>query len=101
MSIKQRRKLVRRDVLNKITEQHEQGVPVARLLRDNLLNISLPLLIKLIAINKAPSDIAKKSLFPEWLKSDGAHVQSQPWDYCRYVGRFPTGEWHYISGGEE
>lgn len=93
--IKQRRKLIRKDILEEIAKKNTSGVPLSRLIRDYDLDISLPHITKLVNWYKSANkfDSVKASLFPEWLKNNGTPIQVQPWEKFRYLGTFPTGCW--------
>jgi hypothetical protein len=92
------RKLINERVLRDCLYLADLGVPIAKIARDNMLDISLPHLNKLITWYKNAEEaqvnahFIKASLFPKWLDNDNDNAQSQPDEY-RYIGPFPYGEW--------
>lgn len=111
MSNRNKRKLVKTAVLQEIASLNKQGVPLAKIVRDNDLDVSLPHLTKLIhffnlSIDACPErhiteeDKVKllNSLFPEWMQfaAEAAPIQVQPASY-KYKGLFPWGIWIEVS----
>lgn len=92
-----KRKLIKYPLLLELTSKFQDGVPVAKLIRQYELDISTPCLMKLLKIQtKLVSSISlrRHSLNPPWLDdSDAApNVQVNPDDWY-YEGRFPDGQW--------
>ena len=95
------RKLIPEKAILEIRELQEMGVPLARIIKDQKLDISYPHLRKLLELYEDffiscvynPTDIAivTASMFPSWLRdSPKAQAQSKQ---DKYEGRFPFGRW--------
>lgn len=101
--MRRRRKLVDPDVLIEIIPKKNDGVPLARLIRDYNLDLTVPHLQKLlyIAEDLQESNAAKfipeyrktvyASLAPEWIVGTRAALEA-PIDW-EYEGNFPHGKW--------
>ena len=91
---KAKRFLLRPDVASAIHAEVALGVPVQRTMQNYGLTCSRPTLVKLLdaKLLAETNDVAKASLYPAWLDSDGEALQMQPEGWF-YVGRFPLGEW--------
>jgi len=95
------RKLISRQHIDLLYNMHQVGIPLARVMRDNDIEMSLPSFKNLLDhlhsmyLGKSAASISttiEQSLFPEWLTPGLTGVQEQPDDW-RYVGRFPMGVW--------
>lgn len=84
------RKLLSRTMLEAIDEDIESGVPLTRAIRKQSLDVTYPVVKKLLAYKDDPQ--AQASLFPDWLDPDSNEVQVQPEGWV-YSGFFPRGEW--------
>lgn len=95
--------LINEQMLLRLHEQHEAGVPICKLIVKFNLNITPPTLTKLISYMSAMHtskdasiiNTIRESLFPEWLKLNNNPanvVVKQPGTY-RYTGKFPLGKW--------
>jgi len=97
---KAKRKLVRFDVLNTIATRIESGVSVAKVMREAVVDMSRPVLLKLVEarhlsqLNPAGADalLIRASLQPDWLEACGDTVQESPEGWA-YAGQFPYGTW--------
>lgn len=91
--MRQRRKLIKYTFLLQLYGLAEAGVPLARLIRDHELNISIPHLSKLINWCREAEEIQNEkvyaSLNPDWLIENVQEVPNNYW----YKGIFPYGEW--------
>ena len=104
MNAGKRRKLLRGDVLARISLWVGHGVPLMRILNDMDLAsmISRPAADKLVSMyeeSKRDSEDSLtivRSLNPPWLDPAGAPVQEQPKDWV-YIGPFPLGEWKLLA----
>lgn len=94
------RKLLHKDMLERIWLRYSLGVPVRKLHRDFNIKMSIPAFKALIEYYEESNDIEQAisitntilaSLFPPWLKENNK-VQSQPKNW-KYSGRFPLGVW--------
>jgi hypothetical protein len=99
------RKLLSKDILERIYFRYTMGVPVRKLHRDFNVNMSVPLFTKLIEHYEESldneqmteiTDTITNSLFPVWLNTAFQGVQSQPKNW-KYIGRFPLGAWHEVD----
>ena len=96
------RKHIRADVLHKIYDEVQLGVPVARSMRSHLPSDSMtrPTVVNLLetlaelknTVDTTDADILASSLFPPWLDEHGEVIQEQPHNYD-YTGCFPIGRW--------
>lgn len=95
-----KRKLLGYYMLMHVSKRHKNGVPLARLIRENELNISTPHLAKLVQFffelrdTKLPKEYRKginDYIYPEWLIL-GADIQIQPRGW-KYIGKVPWGNW--------
>ena len=86
-----KRKLITHDTMHAILKDTDRGVPLARAMKNNGVQMSRPAVAKLVGYyNKRSLDVQVfESLFPDWLVTDG---QEQP-DGMEYEGTFPLGEW--------
>jgi len=92
--MKARRKLINLNMLTMLRSKNDDGVPVARLIRDFELAVSLPHLRKLMEYSRLAledSNVAS-SLEPPWLDLASPEVQECPDNY-KYKGLFPFGAW--------
>lgn len=98
------RKLLAKRILGRLYHRYAIGVPIAKLIRDSDLDISLPAFTNLInyyeeSLDKEQSiqitNTIADSLFPEWLDPFNDYVQSQPKEW-KYIGKFPVGSWSKV-----
>lgn len=90
--------LMSKSLLTELAELARHGVPISRLIRDNSLSISQPVLSKLIQYHDLSITHDDKklkltiyySIFPDWL--DTKPIQNPPSNYS-YEGLFPFGIW--------
>ncbi len=95
-----KRKLMIPSAYSDLSYKLTLGVPLSRVLRQSELDISRPLVSRLLnhfenSLDYSDPDTAVRihnSLFPSWLIKDGPVIQEQP-DGWTYVGYFPLGEW--------
>lgn len=101
-----KRKLIPLQQLDELYHKQAIGVPIARLIRDNDMNISIPHLSKLLhyyGLCMANTGMESavtiyNSLNAPWLDSTilADRVQEEPEGY-KYIGRFPYGEWEKVG----
>lgn len=87
---KAKRKLLLPDTLTEISQKVDIGVPLNKLTKK--LDISRPVVAKLVKWYKLNNPVVRASIFPAWLKISGPEVQENPDDWY-YEGFFPFGEW--------
>ena len=96
-----KRKLMPQSVLHEILCKANEGVPIARLLRNYELDLTRTTLASLLqqyalsATSLQDQDTILASLFPPWLdeySETSSKVQQNP-DGWYYQGYFPWGEW--------
>lgn len=100
------RKLIRYDVLGRLTFDVAQGVPLARAMRNHTVEgITRPTVSKLVKANQEfieavrqdnqpLADAILSSLDPAWLSANGSIVQETE---LKYEGEFPYGAWHEVN----
>ena len=84
------RKLLPRTMLSDFRALHDTGIPMAKLLRDSKLDITLPTLNSLIYL--MDDENAQHSLFPGWLGKE--HKTYEQPVIFGYDGTWPYGEWY-------
>lgn len=97
------RKLITRDTLYALSQDLDRGVPLARAIANQKLEMSRPAVAKLVGVYNSCFNSAtyimpsqrqaiRLSLNPIWLTKDG---QEQPADW-KYEGYFPLGVWKQL-----
>lgn len=94
------RKLMLRPQLAYAHTLRGMGVPVSRIISELELDVSIPVVTKLINIynemytSSEPEQASKieQSLFPTWLDEGGKPIQGTPTNWS-YNGFFPFGQW--------
>lgn len=95
--------LIQQELLEKLWESHQLGVPICKLIAVHDLNITPPTLTKLISYMEAKDEakfekvvtLIENSLYPPWLVNSNLPVVKQPNTY-RYTGKFPLGQWEAV-----
>ena len=96
------RKLLNKDILERIYLRYTMGVPIRKLHRDFKINMSIPLFTSLIQLYEESlsdeqtvsiTNTITNSLFPDWLNKEFNNAQSQPKQW-KYIGKFPLGAWY-------
>lgn len=100
------RKLIRYDVLGRLTHDVAKGVPLARAMRKHdVEGITRPTVAKLVKANtvaiealqaedSTAASVMLNSLDPDWLDPLGPIVQETE---LKYEGEFPHGVWHEVN----
>ena len=101
---KNTRKLIGQKTLASLAYWRHKGVPLAKQIRDNALDISGPHLTKLLdyfdligdatTIQINAQQTISDSLFPPWI--EGFTIRQQPNNWS-YIGKFPFGKWKSID----
>ncbi len=89
-STRAKRKLLLPATLHAISEKAALEVPLNKQIKH--LDVSRPVVVKLLRWYASDNPIVRASILPPWLDADGPQVQENPDDWY-YEGFFPFGEW--------